>query len=275
MASVAAGRKSIVEQRVRIAGFATRALLRDGQGPTFVLLHGFGDSADTWRAVIDQLGRRGRAAVALDLPGFGHADPLVDYESVLDQLADFAAAAVDRYGECVLVGNSLGGTAALLADVAVPRVPIAPAGFDVGGWIYRLEGFWLLQTLLRAPLPATVLRRSVGQIFRLLAVHDQGAVSGDVVGRFAAHHRDRRTILGHLSTARRLIPELSAPLAVQCGEQPVMVIWGKQDRMLPVANHELVLARLPAARVELLDRCGHCPQLECAPRVARLLTAFA
>lgn len=240
-----------------------------------MLLHGFADSADTWRGVLERLCDNGRAAVALDLPGFATADPMVEYESVLDQLADFAAAATDHYGDCVLVGNSLGASAALVCEAEVPRVAIAPAGFDMGGWIYRLEGFWMLQTLLRAPLPAAPMRRAVGEIFRRLAVYDQRAVAADAVERFTSHHGSRRIVAGYLDVARRLVPELSEELLVSACDQPALVIWGREDRMLPVSGHEKLLERIPHARVELIARCGHCPQLECPQRVAEMLLSFA
>lgn len=260
---------------MRLAGFNTRALVLDGSGPTFVLLHGFADSADTWREVLTRLRDEGRAAVALDLPGFATADPMVEYEGVLDQLADFAAAAVEHYGDCVLVGNSLGGTAALVCEAEVPLVAIAPAGFDMGGWIYRLEGFWLLQALLRAPLPSAALRPAVGQIFRQLAIHDQRAVPAELVARFASHHVNRGVVAGYLAIARRLLPELNAPLPITRSAAPALVIWGREDRMLPVASHARLLERVPHARVELIDGCGHCPQLECPQRTTELLVNFA
>src|SRR4051795_10250451 len=54
---------AVVEHRIEIAGHATRALEVDGGGPGIVLLHGWGDSADTWRPLLGQLGVRCRAGV--------------------------------------------------------------------------------------------------------------------------------------------------------------------------------------------------------------------
>jgi pimeloyl-ACP methyl ester carboxylesterase len=61
----------IVERRSTYAGFQTRELVVTGRGPTVLLLHGFGDSADTWRPVLTLLAEAGQAAIAVDLPGFG------------------------------------------------------------------------------------------------------------------------------------------------------------------------------------------------------------
>jgi pimeloyl-ACP methyl ester carboxylesterase len=119
-------RQPLVEHRLELAGFDTRALELEGDGPPLVLLHGFADSADTWRLVLDRLARQGRRAIALDLPGFATATRL-EPGLVLPQLDAFAAAAVRHAAEeagepAVVAGNSLGGCMALRAvqDAQLP-----------------------------------------------------------------------------------------------------------------------------------------------------------
>src|SRR5581483_12341607 len=132
-----------IEHRLELAGFSTRALELEGSGPPLLLLHGFADSADTWRRTLDRLGRADRRALALDLPGFGAATPLAP-GPVLPQLDAFAAAAARHlHAEAgappVAVGNSLGGTVALRLgereDVELAGVvPVAPAGLEHPAW---------------------------------------------------------------------------------------------------------------------------------------------
>src|SRR5205823_12442045 len=83
----------LIEHRLSLGGFSTRALELEGDGPPLLLLHGFADSADTWRRTLDRLGRADRHALALDMPGFGAADRLAR-GAVLPQLDAFARAAV-------------------------------------------------------------------------------------------------------------------------------------------------------------------------------------
>jgi pimeloyl-ACP methyl ester carboxylesterase len=261
----------IVQERVQIGGFQTRALRVAGKGPAAVLLHGYGDSADTWRQVLARLAREGRSAVALDLPGFAAADDLGP-EPVLVQLAAFAQAAVERYAVrrrgAVLVGNSLGGAAALLAardEGAHLRgvVAIAPAGFDMAGWIYRMETLSLLQVLLRMPVvPGSVLRTIVARIYTELVFHDRSAADRHLIGSFVGHYRDRETVARYLDIARRMRPELSERFDLGDVRVPVHVLWGRHDRMLAVAGAELVRAAIPHAELEILEDCGHCPQVE-------------
>src|SRR5207247_9707 len=85
----------LFEHRLTLAGFETRALELEGDGPPLVLLHGWADSADTWRLLLDRLARRERRAIAVDMPGFGAAAPLRDDEPVLPQLAAFGRAVTE------------------------------------------------------------------------------------------------------------------------------------------------------------------------------------
>src|ERR671931_31971 len=55
---------------MEVGGVATRALELEGDGPGLILLHGWGDSADTWRPLLARLARLGRRAIAVDLPGW-------------------------------------------------------------------------------------------------------------------------------------------------------------------------------------------------------------
>src|SRR5436309_12524590 len=108
----------LFEHRLELAGYETRVLELEGDGVPIVMFHGYADSADTWRQSLALLGRRGHRAVAVDLPGFGAADPLIRDEPILPQLDSFAAAAL-KYAagpsraRPIVVGNSLGGCVSL------------------------------------------------------------------------------------------------------------------------------------------------------------------
>ncbi|HVS28851.1 MAG TPA: alpha/beta fold hydrolase [Solirubrobacteraceae bacterium] len=275
----------LFEHRQRFAGFDTRVLELEGAGAPLVLLHGFADSADTWRPVMALLGRHERRALAVDLPGFATADPL-GAEPVLPQLESFARAvvehAVDGSSEpAVVVGNSLGGCITLrlaqdheaeLAGV----VPVAPAGLDMAAWFAIIERAPLLRTLLAlpTPVPEQLVRSVVGQVYRQLAFSRPRLAAGEVVDAFTSHHRDRETVARYIATARRLLPELRDPFALERIDCPVLLVWGDRDRMVGHSGAQRVLDAVPNARLELFEGCGHCPQVEQAERLTKLLRDF-
>lgn len=275
----------LVEHRPVLAGIRTRALELEGSGPPVVLLHGYADSADTWRLVLDRLARSGRAAVAFDLPGFGRAGPLRP-GSVLAQLDAFTAAAVRRaYAEHgtapVLAGNSLGGCLALRAaqDRALPLagiVPVAPAGLDMPRWFQVIERDLVLRTLLSlpTPVPERLLRALVGELYRRLAFHRPRAIDVAIVDAFTGHLRSRRAVASYLATGRRLLPELSDPFALHLIDCAVLLVWGRRDRMVAASGAQRVLAALPGTEHVVLPDCGHCPQLEAPGALTDVLEDF-
>jgi pimeloyl-ACP methyl ester carboxylesterase len=65
----------LLEHRIELAGYETRVLELEGGGIPTLMLHGYADSAVTWRHALALLARRGQRAVTVELPGFGTADP--------------------------------------------------------------------------------------------------------------------------------------------------------------------------------------------------------
>ena len=286
-ASVRGGMEPIVEHNLRLAGYRTRALELEGEGPPLILLHGYADSADTWRLLLDRFRKRGRATVALDMPGFGAADRLDREAEILPQLDAFADAAVARWcaaagGPVAIAGNSLGGTVALRVaeregDGRVVGVaPVAPAGLEMPSWFAAIQGAPLVRAMLRSPVPVpqVAVRRAVGTTYRVLAFASPRKADEAVVGAFTAHFDSSRDVIRLLATGRRLLPELKSPFDLARVSCPVLVVWGERDRMVAHSGAERIAAALPETQVELLPRCGHCPQIEEPDRLAELLAEF-
>ena len=275
----------LFEHRPALAGYRTRALELEGDGLPILLLHGYADSADTWRQVLALLARRGRRAVAFDLPGFGTADRLGP-DAILPQLDEFAAAAV-RYASgrerapVIVVGNSLGGCVTLrLAERHGDRlagvVGVAPAGLEMTRLLYLVQRDPFLRSLvaLPTPVPGFVLRSAVARLYRQLAFATPAAIEPDVISTFTSHHRQRARVAQYLDTAHRLLPELRRPFELERITVPVQLIWGDRDRLVFARGAHRVLESVNDARLELLPGIGHCPQVEAPERFTELLLGF-
>jgi pimeloyl-ACP methyl ester carboxylesterase len=252
----------IFEHRLELSAHTTRALELDGDGPGIVLLHGWGDSADTWRPLLAELAARGRRAIAVDLPGFGEATRLAK-GALMPQLDTFAAELVETWAggrPVVVAGTSLGGCLALrlaergelpLAGV----VPVAPAGLDTPGWFDVVERDPIVRALLAAPMPVP-----------LALVRERPALSYPraLVDAFASP-----------AAVAELLPELSvAPFDLVGIDCPVLLVWGAHDRRHPDTEARIVLDRLPTTHVALIEGCGRSPQLEATDRLLELLLPF-
>ena len=270
----------LFEHRIDIAGHSTRALESPGDGPGIVLLHGWGDSADVWRALLTELTLRERRAIAVDLPGFGRATALKP-GAVLPQLDAFAAELVRGWsgGEPVVVaGSSLGGCLALrLAEQETVElagvVPMAPDGLETPAWFDAIEEDPIVRKLLSTPLPVpnALVRSAERGAFDRLALRDASASQRAVVDALAKDAETRAL----MASGRGLLPELSAApfdlVGIRC---PVLLVWGDHDRMLPHTGARIVLGSLPTTQVELIEGCGPRPQLEATDRLLELLLPF-
>ena len=275
----------LFEHRTTLAGYRTRVLELEGDGVPVVFFHGYADSADTWRQCLAVLGRQGRRAIAVDLPGFGAADRLRS-GPILAQLDAFAAEAagyVSARGESVIaVGNSLGGCIVLRLAERQPDklagvVAVAPAGLEMSRLVHLVERDLVLRSLLSlpSPVPSGLIRAAVARLYRQLAFAAPGSVDPAVVAAFTSHHRDRATVAAQLAAAHRLLPELRTPYELTQIKSPVLVVWGDRDRLVFHRGAQRILDEVAGARLELLPGIGHCPQVEAPDRFAEILLEFS
>jgi pimeloyl-ACP methyl ester carboxylesterase len=257
--------------------------LEEGRGPATVLVHGLGGFAESWRHNIPELARHGRV-IALDLPGFGcSGKPRRAYT------LDFLAQALDGFLRGLgvdtvrLVGHSLGGAVAArfalehpgrverlaFLGAAVPGFPLRPS------WIYRtlsLPGLGeMLSSLITPGICATALERCFAhpdaEEIRFFVEHEYVArASRD--GR-AAYLSLLRSAKGAFTvdadTYRAALSRLG---------RGVLVIHGREDRVVPLSHARQVADGLGVVEPRWLDRCGHFPQIEHAAAVNAYLRDF-
>jgi pimeloyl-ACP methyl ester carboxylesterase len=275
----------LFEHHAEFDGCQTRILELEGHGLPLVLLHGYADSADTWRLVLARLAQVGQRAIAVDLPGHGAAGPLAagavlpQLDGFVDSVLRYAGAGRRRGG--LLVGNSLGGCLALRA--AGRRggslrgvLAAAPAGLEHNRLLILVERDPLLRSLLAlpAPLPAFVLRAAVARLYVELAIASPRDLDPGVVPSFTAHHGTRERAFAAIDLARRLLPELRDALALERVQVPLLLVWGERDRLLPPRCGPRIARAVPGARLEILSGVGHCPQVEAPERFSELLNGF-
>ena len=278
---------SVSERRLELAGTDTRALEVAGSGPPLVLLHGYADSADTWRPLLRELAAAGRSAMAIDLTGFGTAEELRPGLPMLPQWDAVVAAAIELTSETgggedvFVVGNSLGGALSLRAaqreDLPVGGiVPIAPAGLNMARWFPIIESSRLIQLLRHSPFPVpeAVVRQIVARVYRELAFHDRAGADPDVVDSFVGHIGTLERSSHVLEIGRRLLPELEDPFDLARIDCPLLLVWGERDRMVYTDGAERVLRIVDYSDIEVIPDCGHCPQVEMPERMAELLLRF-
>lgn len=239
-----------------------------GSGTPLLLVHGLGHSAVSWHRNLDALSSKFRV-LALDLPGYGLSACPPDAAYDPPFFASIVTSFLRQIGvdNVNAVGCSAGGLAVLLAALENPDLFRRIVLVDSVGFTPAPGNLWgdaLLNTIglwLSLPRARPLIKFWYGVGFYDAAAIDEETVS-EIYGRrvhSASMRASRRALTEFFKFSRNLqplhdrLPQLKTP---------VLVIWGKNDRMFPVKDTQVAKRLMPATRIEWLDRCGHCPQLE-------------
>lgn len=254
------------EKRVALAdGRELNVLTAGPKGvPTIVFLHGLGGSQATWQLVLGELADRYRL-IAIDLPGHGRSSAGDADYSVAGHAAAVAEALTSIVTKgAVIVGHSLGGVIGLTIaldhpDLVSSLVLVDSAGLG-GGISSEL-------TTLMAGEPGVETARGLLALFYA----DQRLVADRAVADMAATQTEDAWA-AQQATARAAFSgdrqQVSLLPRVRDVDIPVLILWGDQDRVLPMADGVAVLSRLPDATLRVLGGIGHVPQVEAAALTA-------
>ena len=263
-----------------------RVAYRDvGKGAeALLLIHGLAGSSETWRAVIPQLSRKYRV-VAPDLLGHGQsAKPRGDYS--LGAFAVWLRDFLDELGisRATVIGQSLGGGVAMQfvyqhPDYCERLVLISSGGLgpDVG-WTLRLLSAPGAEFILPAIAPRPVL--TVGNKLRSwISATGIQSPRGAEIWRAYSSLSDGETRQAFLRTLRSVVdPRGQAVSALNrlhlTADLPTMVIWGDQDRIIPVEHGYALHEARPGSRLEVLEGVGHFPHVERPSEVVDLIDDF-
>jgi pimeloyl-ACP methyl ester carboxylesterase len=251
---------------------------RGGFGAPLVLIHGIGHSWRAWRPMLPLLEQR-FDVLAVDMPGFGHSDPLPPgLDSTPEALADAVEDEMGRAGfdRAHVAGNSLGGWVALeLArrGRAETVTAISPAGLQHGrerDWgAAILRGLrWLARN---APPPPFLTRNPVGR----------------VCAAAPSYMRAWKKDPDHLAEETRLFASnpgfdatlphtfLAQPRGLTTLDVPVLILWGTLDVILIPRQGRRFERLIPGAELRYLRGIGHTPMSDAPEELAESIAEFA
>ncbi len=266
-------------------------VLGDPSDPPLLLLHGFAASSGHWRHNVAGLAAAGWCVYGLDLIGFGGSDqPALHLDNRLwaRQSAAFLQQVVQR--PAVLLGHSLGGLVALSAAVfspewvrAVAAVPLPDPSLVMAiprrrpPWRRRLQRLvvHLLCRLLPLELLVPLIARTPLLDLGLQSAYNQPVLGDGELRRLFARPARRPTAawaLRGMSIGMALRPRGATAEALLARlVQPLLLIWGEADRLVPIEVAELIASLRPELRLERLSGVGHCPHDEAPEAFEALL----
>jgi 4,5:9,10-diseco-3-hydroxy-5,9,17-trioxoandrosta-1(10),2-diene-4-oate hydrolase len=270
---------TITSRSIDMAKYAIR-FRESGAGRALILVHGFGHSSTAWLRTMPLFAAE-RRAVAPDLPDFNRqTGPAAACNPTY-----FASVLVDfierlNLGRVDLVGSSLGGLVAMIVALERPNlvrklVLADPAGFTkpprppLDDAVLAVITFWL-----SLPRPRPLLKAAYEASFYDRSRADEETVD-ELVARMDLPQpsvTQRSRILHDLFRFCRDLDGFHTRLSRL--QAPSLVVWGKNDPLLPVKDADIARRVLPGARIEVLERCGHMPHIELPEVFASLVLDF-
>ena len=241
------------EETIRVADLDTQ-VFSGGQGDPLLVLHGAGGNPG-WMPYCEKLAARFRV-IAPSHPGFGASDR-PDWMERVHDLAYFYRWFLEEQGlgPLPVVGFSMGGW--LAAEMAA----MCPASISrmvlVGAAGMKPRDTEITDIFLLTTEEMNALR-----FYDTAQVPDYDALFGqqptDEARQTASWDREMAALLSwkpYMYNPK--MPHLMAQMKL-----PTLIVWGKQDAIVPMECGELYQQAIPGAGLTLIDRCGHSPQLE-------------
>jgi pimeloyl-ACP methyl ester carboxylesterase len=240
----------------------------DANAPAMVLIHGFASSTLVWSKVFLKLANAGYRVIAPDMLGYGYSAKPRKGEYTIDGQAKLLKRLLDALGipRAIIVGSSYGGAVAATCALEYPdRVEKL---ILVGAVHNNRPLAFMLMRLFGSPVVGDVvsplligsrrlLRRRMKQVYdRHSWVLDERRVDARHLPLRAAstHRAIIRTVRGwdaeRISRDAHLI------------SQPTLLLWGENDREIPLADGEALHAEIPESRFLVFLNCGHLPHEE-------------
>ena len=245
--------------------------------PVLLLIHGLGDEADSWRHVFFPLAESHRV-IAIDLPGFGRSDhPSEPYTTGLYTSSVLSLMDALNIPSAVLVGSSMGGMISHRITLEHPKRVDGLVLVDGSLVIKEQSGAGEL-LLFAVPFLGewryNQLRRDPDEAYQTLRAYYADLDSLPEADRAFLYQRVNKRVWSdsqrdaYLSTLRQMFrstilqPKKDLDERIKADQIPLLIIWGEQDFIMPIANGQALAQMRPTAKFICIPGAGHLPHQE-------------
>ncbi|MDA8204926.1 MAG: alpha/beta fold hydrolase [Thermaerobacter sp.] len=252
----------VTDDSVTLRGY-TLHWYEAGAGTPLILLHGGGGTGRAFLAQLTHLSDRGIRVLAPDMPGFGKSDM---FESVwrIPQIGPVLFEWMDALdiGKSLVGGNSMGGR------VALSMASHHPERF-AGLIILDSVGLDLPDVPVVNPLTLPQPGYTAGLVYDTDRYKKQTPYR--TLDDARELNRGRTTFAQYMDDGEiRLDPDLDLDRLTM----PVLLIWGREDRIVPLPYGQALDRELPDSELLIIDQCGHLPHIEESEMVNRAIVDF-
>lgn len=253
-----------------------------GSGDPILCLHGLGASMFSWRNLIAPLSQT-HQLILVDFKGSGKSPKPRDGRYSIEDKADdiYNLIVTENWTNLTLVGNSLGGAVALmvamrLGDQQPQRLSKLILIDSAGDQKYVPRHLWLLRSLIGGPIMYLTPSKFAARMTLRTCYYEGAKASREQVAAYAAPMASKGGRYALLQTARQCIPANADELIAKAAHirVPTLIIWGRQDRVIPLIVGELLSKLIPNSTLKVIEECGHIPQEEKPEETIALITEF-
>lgn len=258
------------------------AYLDEGEGPTLILLHGYGGSM--WQWEYQQPLTKHFRVITPDLLGSGLSEkPDIEYRP--SALIESIRGLMDGLGlqTATVIGNSMGGGVAIGMALTYPeRVDRLVLIDTLPDHVRERLVSPLMQRAINTHVPAWMARfgaslfgsRTMEAVLKEV-VYDHSLITPLVLER-SNRNRQREDMIGPLLSLRDSLPLWEQQYAPRLTaiRQPTLILWGEHDRLFPPQVGQDLRAMIPHSRLIVIPEAGHIPQWERPQAVNRHIMEF-
>jgi len=243
-----------------------------------VLLHGTGSSLHTYNAWVSELKKK-RRVIRMDLPAFGLTGPFPNHQYSIDKYVTFLEhfLASQNVEKCVLAGNSLGGNIAWNYTVKNPSKVAKLILIDASGYPLKPDSMPIAFTIAQTPVlnnlltvltPRFMAKSSIENVYA-----DKSKVTEELVNRYfdlTLRAGNRRALVDRMTMKIDTLAHLNIPKI----QQPTLLLWGGEDKLVPVRFAYRFHKDLPNDTLVILKNAGHVPMEESPEESLKIVLDF-
>lgn len=253
---------------VKVGQNRIRYLEAGNSNKTLILLHGLGASAERWLPIVPYLSNDYRVIMP-DIIGFGYSDkPVTNY--TLKFFMEFISGFMLSIGieKPTLMGSSLGGRILLEYAIHYPQniekmILVSPAVNE--------ESSPALQSYMQAALHPTF--EDVRNAFLVMS-GENAEIKDEFIVEFINRMRLPNAKMAFLASLMGLKKEILNPEMLVNIEAPSLLIWGKDDHVIPISNIAKLGNSVKNMKYQIMEKCGHAPYAEKPELFSKIVLDF-
>ena len=264
----------------------------NGRDHVIICVPGIGGFAESYKENLFPLYEAGYWPVAVDNIGFGGSDKPknIEYSMLTFSYALLNWIKENNYQKITLIGNSFGAGLSIglwetLKEKIHALILVSPAGFGSGLYIgYRIASLPIMNVVFPWLVNNKYLTFNKGRKAWKSIVHNPNDIPDEIVDDGEVYKKDHgirrayRYIFNHLISFSGLsdeTKELMEGMAndIRRSKVPVMIVWGKNDQVIPVSQSENA-SQLLGGELHVFDNCGHMAYVEKPQKFNELVVKF-